>query len=280
MRLGRSRDSARLSMRSWHRRWLLYTDIRQHRRGDQRHRTRRRFRRQPAQTAPAGPGELVSVILMAAVFESALSTRLKPAALAYASFADHDGRNCCPSLRRIAWMLSIRDPRHVRRLSADLRAIGVLLDEGESQFRTRLYRFIAEALPQRPAFEPWSIGPPGLQTLQVYTPLGPGSPDSATLVHTPPDPSLTRQILGTEKAPPPSRRFAHHPVGISEGTFALYTVIAREARRRSNEEDGSDSLANILEIFKTLCAQRHLAYDGELADRVVQAIVHVVRGVA
>jgi uncharacterized protein YdaU (DUF1376 family) len=58
-----------------------------------------------------------------------------------------------------------------------------------------------------------------------------------------------------------------------EGSFGLYCVIAREARKTSNEEDHSDALSNIAEIFKTLCARRQIDYAGDIAARALAAVM-------
>lgn len=71
-------------------------------------------------------------------------------------------------------------------------------------------------------------------------------------------------------------------VEISVGTFALYCVIAEESLETSLREDQTDNLGNVQEIFKTLCAQRHLAYDGELMVKALDAVLanRAKRGVA
>jgi uncharacterized protein YdaU (DUF1376 family) len=58
-----------------------------------------------------------------------------------------------------------------------------------------------------------------------------------------------------------------------EGTFGLYCTIAREARHTSIEQDRNDSIGNIAAIFKDLCAERHVAYDGETAARAIEAVL-------
>lgn len=59
----------------------------------------------------------------------------------------------------------------------------------------------------------------------------------------------------------------------TEGTFALYCVIAKEARAQSRTEDQSDAISNITEIFKTLCARRDLTYSGDLAAAAIAAVM-------
>lgn len=96
--------------------------------------------------------------------------------------------------------------------------------------------------------------------------LKPDSPD--------PDPDLDLEDLKSTAA---ARRLAQ----VTEGTFGLYVRIAREAIALSLAQDGTDRLDNVLELFKTLCAQRLLAYDGELAVRAVSAAAHTdARGIA
>lgn len=95
-----------------------------------------------------------------------------------------------------------------------------------------------------------------------------GSPDPD------PDPDLDLEDLKSTAA---ARRLAQ----VTEGTFGLYVRIAREAIALSLAQDGTDRLDNVLELFKTLCAQRLLAYDGELAVRAVSAAAHTdARGIA
>lgn len=65
---------------------------------------------------------------------------------------------------------------------------------------------------------------------------------------------------------------ARRPVEISEGKFSLYATIAAEARDLSIRQDGDDSVGNIAAIFKSLCASRRLAYDGDLAGRAIDAV--------
>jgi hypothetical protein len=66
---------------------------------------------------------------------------------------------------------------------------------------------------------------------------------------------------------------ARRPVEISDGTFALYTKIAAEARDLSIRQDDDESISNIAENFKTLCAARKLSYDSELAARAIAAVM-------
>lgn len=79
-----------------------------------------------------------------------------------------------------------------------------------------------------------------------------------------------------------ARRPVHKAVEISIGSFALYCVIAEEALETSLREDHSDNLGNVQEIFKSLCATRHLAYDGELTVKALDAVLanRAKRGVA
>ena len=63
------------------------------------------------------------------------------------------------------------------------------------------------------------------------------------------------------------------PVEISEGTHGFYCVIAEEALDLSIRQDGTDSLANVAEIFKTLCAQRKVRYDGDVQTKAINAVL-------
>lgn len=80
------------------------------------------------------------------------------------------------------------------------------------------------------------------------------------------------QRSGTGKSTGAARR----PVENREpevGSFALYCVIASEARQHSIDVDRSESISNITEIFKTLCAQRRLAYTSDIAARAIAAVM-------
>lgn len=55
-------------------------------------------------------------------------------------------------------------------------------------------------------------------------------------------------------------------------TFALACVVMREALQRSWSLDHDGTLANVAEHFKTLCAQRGLAYDSELVRKAYDAV--------
>jgi len=75
----------------------------------------------------------------------------------------------------------------------------------------------------------------------------------------------------SEKSTAAARRVAR--AQLSEGTFGLYCVIAREARQISLERDGSTDLGNVREIFKALCGQRGLVYSGGSIDRALDAVL-------
>jgi hypothetical protein len=81
------------------------------------------------------------------------------------------------------------------------------------------------------------------------------------------------QGSGTGKSTGAARRPVQKAVEISVGTFALYCVIAEEALETSLREDQTDNLGNVAEVFKTLCARRHLAYDGELTTKALDAVL-------
>lgn len=78
-----------------------------------------------------------------------------------------------------------------------------------------------------------------------------------------------------------ARRSTPQPVEISNassrdatpGTFGLYCTIAREARQRSQDDDGSDQIGNIAEWMKTLCAQRSIQYDSEIVTKAIEAVM-------
>jgi hypothetical protein len=76
-----------------------------------------------------------------------------------------------------------------------------------------------------------------------------------------------------EKSTGATRRPVEKVVEISEGTHGLYCVIAEEALKVSIEQDGTDSLGNVAEIFKTLCGQRRLSYDGDIQTKAINAVL-------
>jgi len=55
-------------------------------------------------------------------------------------------------------------------------------------------------------------------------------------------------------------------------TFALACVLMREALQQSWHLDHDGTLTNVGEHFKNLCAQRGLAYDGELVRKAYDAV--------
>jgi hypothetical protein len=81
------------------------------------------------------------------------------------------------------------------------------------------------------------------------------------------------QVQGSEKSTGAARRPVEIPMENSVGTFALYCVIADEALVTSLRDDQTDSPSNVSEIFTRLCAQRHLAYDGDLTRRAIDAVL-------
>lgn len=82
--------------------------------------------------------------------------------------------------------------------------------------------------------------------------------------------SSTSTAVGTEKSTGAARRTLRS-VENTDGTYALYCVIAKEARTKSLQDDGTESIANVAAIFKQLCADRHLTYDGDEAARAIEA---------
>lgn len=90
------------------------------------------------------------------VYESALPTTLKATAAALALiFADDAGENVYPSLARVGWLMS-KSARAASSDVNDLRRMGVLVAESSNKGgrrRSTRYRFNADALPKRPAFE-------------------------------------------------------------------------------------------------------------------------------
>lgn len=69
-----------------------------------------------------------------------------------------------------------------------------------------------------------------------------------------------------------TRRFALHAQESKTPSFALATVVMREAIDRSWQLDHDTGIANVGEHFKTLCAQRGLAYDGDLVRTAYDAV--------
>ena len=87
--------------------------------------------------------------LTQAVLDSALPAWLKPYAIALGNSAHDDGRDCFPSVRRLARETG-RVERQVRYALKELRRLGVLeLVRPSTRTRPNEYRFIRECLPQR-----------------------------------------------------------------------------------------------------------------------------------
>ena len=90
----------------------------------------------------------MAVLLVEAVFASALAAWLKPFAAAYATFAANDGTRVYPSIERIAQMTS-RSRRQTLRATAALRALYVLTElERSKRHSSTRYVFHPEALPR------------------------------------------------------------------------------------------------------------------------------------
>jgi uncharacterized protein YdaU (DUF1376 family) len=90
---------------------------------------------------------------------------------------------------------------------------------------------------------------------------------SSSSASTSPSADLKNKIKSTDAA----RRDFHRPE--DTGTHALYQVIATEAHRQSLTENGSDSISNVAEHFKALCAKRNLTYDSTMAAEVISTIL-------
>lgn len=103
-----------------------------------------------------------------------------------------------------------------------------------------------------------------------------GTPSGIQNVSTGPTPTPTPTPLTKIKSTGAARQPVENPVENSDGTFRLYCVIADEARQISIREDRSDDLGNIAAVFKTLCAQRHLNYDSDIAARAIDAVLRKV----
>lgn len=84
--------------------------------------------------------------------------------------------------------------------------------------------------------------------------------------------SSSATAVGTKSTAAPRRKtkLAENP-DRDTGTFALYCVIAREAMAKSRQEDDDDSISNVAEHFKCLCARRKLTYDSALAGEAIEA---------
>jgi hypothetical protein len=90
----------------------------------------------------------MAVLLVEAVFASALAAWLKPFAAAYATFAANDGTRVYPSIERIAQMTS-RSRRQTLRATAELRALHILIElERSKRHGPTRYLFVPDALPR------------------------------------------------------------------------------------------------------------------------------------
>jgi hypothetical protein len=58
-----------------------------------------------------------------------------------------------------------------------------------------------------------------------------------------------------------------------EGSWKLYCVVATEALEASRRIDHDETIPNVVEHFKTLCARRHLTYSTDIVARAVEAAI-------
>ncbi len=63
----------------------------------------------------------------------------------------------------------------------------------------------------------------------------------------------------------------HFSTPVENPSWAQYLRVAHDAIDRSHDHDHSDSLSNISEWAKTLCAQRGFPYDGESVRKAIDA---------
>lgn len=93
----------------------------------------------------------MSVRVMSIVWESELERSHKFVLLAYADHADDEGGGIFPALGRIAWKTSY-SIRQVRRITRELEAAGIMIEEGKSKYGTTVYRIDVTALPPLPPY--------------------------------------------------------------------------------------------------------------------------------
>ena len=89
----------------------------------------------------------MSISLMKEVWSSSLPLLDKAVALAMADHANDDGLSIYPSQDKLARKVGCND-RSVRRAIRRLKAMGILVEIGETKWQTKEYRMIAENLPK------------------------------------------------------------------------------------------------------------------------------------
>lgn len=86
------------------------------------------------------------------VWESGLPRRVRACAAVLAGFAKDDGSSVYPSMKRVAWSLSVTE-RQAQSLVSELRTLGVLrVVRAQTVNHPAVYRFEETSLPSRAAF--------------------------------------------------------------------------------------------------------------------------------
>lgn len=232
--------------------------------------------------------------VMHAVYTSNLAKGLRPVALAFAWFADDDGCNVWPSIETVSRMVQ-SDTRSVRRCLSHLRAMGVLELEdpvkglhGGAGKSTR-YRFNLAVLASLSGSEPGHQRQGSRESKHGHQRQGSATP-TLTSVVTNPDISDTEPGQIVHKTLTPVSADPYEPTGTNiEQTdagasghslqtkpipFRVYASIASGALATSIRDDRSDSISNVLEIFKRMCAQQKLPYTAEISRKAVEAAMH------
>lgn len=111
----------------------------------------------------------MSIKVMTLVWDSALEREHKFVALAYADWANDDGENIYPATDRVAWKTGYSE-RQVRAITKKLRELSILILQGQSSYRTNLYKMITDNLPKR---QPYQSPPKGRPIQKVGAEIAP-----------------------------------------------------------------------------------------------------------
>ncbi len=179
----------------------------------------------------------MSIKVMTQVWDSALEREQKFIALAYADWANDDGENIYPATDRVAWKTGYSE-RQVRAITKELRKDRILVYQGQSSYRTNLYRIVVDNLPKRLPYKAPKNGRPNQQLGEETAPgLEVGAEIAPTLEETRCENFQKKvQILpkvGAKTAPDPL--YIHHISTTSRGEKMPAKTVAEEHKARTEQ---------------------------------------------